>query len=94
MSKVVAFSNGTEAMIWMSANCENCDRKRCRGRNELERGFVFGEIEKKIAEWIGIKDDWGVDIRLEIQCKNKDGYIQRIVHRHKKTEFKNQLKLF
>jgi len=93
MKRLIPFSNATEAEMWLAANCENCGRKYCNGRRNIEEGFLLGDITLRAAEWIGIKQQTEKYVELVTQCKHKQGYIQIIAPKKKKNEIKNQLKL-
>ncbi len=93
MKRVVPFSNGTEAEMWLSANCENCEKPRCFAKRDIEEGFWVGTITEKTAKYIGIKREQGNYVELQLQCNNKQGYIQKIYKKTKNKEIKNQLKL-
>lgn len=67
--RIVPFSNGTEAMIWMEQNCDICKTKSgCSARNNVEKGFITGDISINAAISIGWKDD---DFPDKCQMKDK-----------------------
>ena len=76
MSKrIIPFSNGTEAMIWMDLNCNSCTTK-CHWKRNMDMGFGFGDITVKTAEFIGhnrITDEY---VDLLDECQHKDNFIK------------------
>ena len=54
MKKIIPFSNGTEAMMWLEDNCDACrTRSGCSAKRNIEQGFITGEITIRAAEFIG-----------------------------------------
>ena len=86
MKKVIPFSTGTEAEIWMFRNCDKCTTSRnCSAKKNIELGFITSEITIKSAEFIGIATKF-IDsdyINLNIECKNKDN---RKIKNYKKNK--------
>lgn len=76
MEKFVPFSNGTEAGIWVSNNCDVCaTNSGCFAKKNIEFGFVSGEITIKAAYFIGINKKMLLDV-----CQNKD---KRVIKKRK-----------
>lgn len=53
MKKIIPFSNGTEAMMWLDQNCDVCRRSNCSAKVAIQRGFVSGNITERMASFIG-----------------------------------------
>lgn len=76
MKKVIPFSNGTQAMIWMDRNCESCSPK-CYFEKNMAMGFITGDITIKTAEFIGIDSINGKFVDLNRICNNKNKYKRK-----------------
>lgn len=67
VKRIVPFSNGTEAMIWMNNNCDECKTRRgCAGKKNIELGFLLGDISGASAILIGMTNG-----RLSPSCQMK-----------------------
>jgi hypothetical protein len=47
------FSNGTEAMDYLSMNCDRCKRYGCSARKNIELGFITGEVSQRTSDYVG-----------------------------------------
>ncbi len=77
MKFFIPFSNGTEAMYWLSNNCDECYKSkfcnlgsepadyRCRVYYWLSRGMLSGRIPQYIAKRIGLQNE-----ELKKVCNN------------------------
>jgi hypothetical protein len=72
MKRLIPFTNGTEAMIWLERNCEKCITK-CHFKRNIEDGFVTGDITIKTAEFIGYDKMNGKYVYLA-KCQHKNEY--------------------
>ena len=52
---VKCFSNGTEAMLWESNNCDRCFNKSCYPKKAIQLGYITGHITWKVALFVGFK---------------------------------------
>lgn len=62
-TKVIPFSNGTDAMVWQDNNCLKCrnyesesheeEEAKCKMAYNLDLGFITGSIPLRIAKDIG-----------------------------------------
>jgi len=78
MKNYIPFSNGTEAQIWMSRNCEVCTTK-CHFKKNIEFGFISGSITQRTAEFIGIQKIYAsvpIHCTLNDICQYKDKFIK------------------
>jgi hypothetical protein len=57
------FSNGNEALSWMSSNCNKCKYYKCYVKKILGKGFIDGKITINRAKWIGLEDN-----QLKLNC--------------------------
>lgn len=85
MKRIIPFSNSTEAMIWISNNCDVCKTKNnCSAKKNIELGFVTGDISIKTAEFIGFHNN-----KINSICNFKD---KRAIRKNIKID--NNSKLF
>lgn len=89
MKRYVPFSNGSEAVDWWECNCAYCKTK-CYYRNNMNDGFILGDISLKTAEFVGYESISKKFVNLNGTCQHKDKYIKRIKG---KRINKNQLTL-
>ena len=88
MDKLKPFSNGTDAMIWENRNCDQCTTKSgCYARQQLELGWLSGEISMTAARFIGIN----ANNNLFQICRYKD---KREIKKRTKVKQIDNLQLF
>ena len=71
MKRLIPFSNGTEAQMWLEKNCEICKTK-CHNKRNIEDGFILGNITIKTAQFIGYTKMDDKFVSLLWNCKNKN----------------------
>lgn len=57
VKRFTPFSNSSEAMSWMSRNCDKCKYYKCHAKTVLELGFITGDITLNRANWIGLEEN-------------------------------------
>jgi hypothetical protein len=89
MRKLIPFSNGTGAMIWMDNNCDQCKRSGCYPKRAIEMGYITGTITNKVAEFIGCQERDTGFCTLNSRCVHFNEPNKR-----KHIEDKRQLNIF
>jgi hypothetical protein len=64
VKRFVPFSNGSEALSWMSNNCDKCKYYKCHTKTVLEKSFITGDITLNRGRWIGMEDN-----QLKSRCE-------------------------
>ncbi len=95
--KHIPFSNGSEALSWLDANCDSCKRSGCQHQYKVHLSFATGYLVPATVDFIGTskRNQQGDEIfvRLNSPCQHFSERRISTKKRKKKTD-KSQSKLF